>query len=89
MVETCIHVRITVRRVQRHPITKRTIRSTTLIKKHVVRGATLGLIPDALNEFAFHHAQLSMDEVIHILQDQASISSMSAVLAIALLSLKD
>ena len=89
MVETCIHVRITVRRVQRHPITKRTIRSTTLIKKHVVRGATLGLIPDALNEFAFHHAQLSMDEVIHILQDQVSISSMSAVLAIALLSLKD
>jgi hypothetical protein len=89
MVETCIHVRITVRRVQRHPITKRTIRSTTLIKKHVVRGATLGLIPDALNDFAFHHAQVSMDEVIHILQDQVSISSMSAVLAIALLSLKD
>ena len=89
MVETCIHVRITVRRVQRHPITKRTIRSTTLIKKHVVRGATLGLIPDALNDFAFHHAQVSVDEVIHILQDQVSISSMSAVLAIALLSLKD
>jgi len=89
MVETCIHVRITVRRVQRHPITKRTIRSTTLIKKHVVRGATLGLIPDALNDFAFHHAQVTMDEVIHILQDQVSISSMSAVLAIALLSLKD
>jgi len=89
MVETCIHVRITVRRVQRHPITKRTIRSTTLIKKHVVRGATLGLIPDALNDFAFHHAQVSMDEVIHILQDQVSISSMSAVLAIALLSLRD
>jgi len=89
MVETCIHVRITVRRVQRHPITKRTIRSTTLIKKHMVRGATLGLIPDALNDFAFHHAQVTMDEVIHILQDQVSISSMSAVLAIALLSLKD
>ena len=89
MVETCIHVRITVRRVQRHPITKRTIRSTTLIKKHVVRGATLGLIPDALNDFAFHHAQANMAEIIHILQDQATISSMSAALAIALLSLKD
>jgi len=89
MVETCIHVRITVRRVQRHPITKRTIRSTTLIKKHVVRGATLGLIPDALNDFAFHHAQANMGEILHILQDQATISSMSAALAIALLSLKD
>lgn len=89
MVETCIHVRITVRRVQRHPITKRTIRSTTLLKKHVVRGVTLGLIPDALNDFAFHHAQVSMDEILHILQDQATISSMSAALAIALLTLKD
>lgn len=89
MVETCIHVRITVRRVQRHPITRRTVRSTTLLKKHVVRGVTLSLIPDALNDFAFHHAQVSMDEVIHILQDQVSVSSMSAVLAIALLSLRD
>ena len=89
MVETCIHVRITVRRVQRHPITRRTVRSTTLLKKHVVRGATLSLIPDALNDLAFHHAQVSMDEVIHLLQDQVSVSSMSAVLAIALLSLRD
>ncbi|BAT22715.1 hypothetical protein [Yellowstone lake phycodnavirus 3] len=89
MVETCIHVRITVRRVQRHPITQRTVRSTTLLKKHVVRGVTLSLIPDALNDFAFHHAQVSMNEVIRILQDQASVSSMSAILAIALLSLRD
>ncbi len=87
--EVCITVRISVRRVQRHPITKRTVRSTTLLKKHMVRGATLSLVPDALNDFAFHHAQANMDEVIHILQDQVAISGMSAVLAIALLSLKD
>ena len=89
MMETCVHVRITVRRVQRHPITKRTIRSTTLLKKHVVRGATLSLVPDAVNDFAFHHAQANLDEVFHILQDQVAISGMSAILAIALLSLKD
>jgi hypothetical protein len=89
MMETCVHVRITVRRVQRHPITKRTIRSTTLLKKHVVRGATLSLVPDALNDFAFHHAQANLDEVLHILQDQVTISGMTAMLAIALLSLKD
>jgi ribosomal protein L31E len=89
MVETYVHVRITIRRVQRHPITKRTIRSTTLLKKHVVRGATLSLVPDALNDFAFHHAQANLDEVIHILQDQVAISGLSAIMAIALLSLKE
>lgn len=87
--EVCVTVRVTVRRVQRHPITKRTMRSTTLLKKHVVRGVTLSLVPDALNDFAFHHAQANLEEVIHILQDQVTISSLSAVMAIALLSLKE
>ena len=81
----CTHVRITVRRVQRHPITQRTIRSGNLIKKHVVRGATLGLIPDALNDFAFHHAPVTVDEAVHILQDQVTISSLSAMLAIVMM----
>lgn len=80
----CVHVRIAIRRVQRHPVAQRTIRSGTLIKRHVVRGATLGLIPDALNDFAFHHAQVNMDEAIHIVIDQAAISSMTAVIAIAM-----
>ena len=81
----CTHVRVVVRRIQRHPITKRTLRSGNLIKKHVVRGATLGLIPDALNDFAFHHAPVTVDEAVHILQDQVTVSSMSAVMAIAML----
>ena len=85
----CTHVRITVRRVQRHPITQRTFRSGNLIKKHVVRGATLGLIPDALNDFAFHHAPVTVNEAIHILQDQVAISSLSAMMAIALLVTKN
>ena len=80
----CVHVRIAIRRVQRHPVAQRTIRSGTLIKKHVVRGATLGLVPDALNDFAFHHAQVNVDEAIHLVIDQATISSMTAVLAIAM-----
>ena len=82
----CTHVRITMRRVQRHPITQRTFRSGNLIKKHVVRGATLGLIPDALNDFAFHHAPMTVDEAVHILQDQVAISSLSAMMAIALMA---
>jgi len=33
----------------------------------------------------FHHAQLNMDEAIHLVIDQASISSMSAILATILI----
>jgi hypothetical protein len=87
--EVCVTVRVTVRRVQRHPITKRTVRSTTLLKKHVVRGATLSLVPDALNDFAVHHAQVSLSEITHLLLDQVAISGMSAALAIAMLALKE
>lgn len=68
---------------------QRTMRSGTLLKKHVVRGATLGLVPDALNDFGFHHAQVSLDEAIHIVLDQASISAMSAIIAITLLVLRE
>ena len=87
--EVCVTVRVTVRRVQRHPITKRTVRSTTLLKKHMVRGVTLSLVPDALNDFAIHHAQVSLNEVTHLLLDQVTISGMSAALAIAMLALKE
>ena len=87
--EVCVTVRVTVRRVQRHPITKRTVRSTTLLKKHVVRGVTLSLVPDALNDFAVHHAQVSFSEITHLLLDQVTISGMSAALAIAMLALKE
>jgi hypothetical protein len=88
-VSPCVHARIAVRRVQRHPVTQRTMRSGVLLKKHVVRGATLGLVPDALNDFGFHHAQVSIDEAIHIVIDQMSISAMSAVIAITLLALRE
>ena len=75
-----------VRRVQRHPLTQKTLRATIKIQKHVVRGATLGVIPSGLNDVVFHHAQLNIDEAIHLVIDQASICSMSAILAIILLA---
>lgn len=85
----CVQVRRVVRQVQRHPVAQRTIRSGSLLKKHVVRGATFSLIPDALNDFGIHHAQVSVDEAIHIVLDQATISAMSALIAIAILALRE
>jgi hypothetical protein len=76
----CVKIRSTVRRVSKHPF----VRSGTLLKKHVVRGAALGLVPDAVNDVAFHHAQLNLDEVIHVVQDTTSIASMTFLFAIFL-----
>ena len=54
------------------------------IQKHVVRGATLGVLPSGIDDVLFHHAQLTMDEAVHIIIDQASISAMTGVLALIL-----
>lgn len=81
MNKSCIQTRIVLRRASRHPIVRQTIRSGARIQKHVVRGATLGLVPDAVNDIAFHHAQLNMTEVIHVFQDTIAISTMNMVLA--------
>ena len=86
MNKPCVRTLVAVRKVQRHPLTKKTLRASVKIQKHIVRGATLGVLPSGINDLVFHHAQLSLDEAIHIVIDQASISSMSAILAIILLA---
>lgn len=83
MNKPCIHTRIALRRIERHPVTQRTIRSGALLRKHVVRGATLSLVPDAVNDIAFHHAQLNLNEVVHVVQDTAVISTLNALTALA------
>jgi len=80
--DACISVRITVRRVARHPITQKTIRSGALLRKHVVRGATLGLVPSAVNDVVFHHAPFNIGEVLHLFQDTAAITTMNAIAAV-------
>lgn len=58
---------VAVRRVQRHPLTHRTI-------KTVQKNVTFGIIPTGLNEFAFHNAQVTLDEAAHLITDQATIA---------------
>lgn len=82
--KACIQVRIAVRRASRHPA----IRTGVFLRRHVVRGATLGIVPDALNDVAFHHAQLNMNEIVHVIQDVAATSTMSAALATLLILAK-
>ena len=82
----CVRVRVTVRRVARHPVVQRSLRSGALVQKHVVRNATLGLVPDAVNDVAFHHAHVDFSEIVHVVQDTATISTLTLVLAVLTLS---
>lgn len=88
MNKPCVHTRIALRRIERHPVVQRTLRSGVLLRKHVVRGATLSLVPDAVNDVAFHHAQLNISEVVHVFQDTIAISTMNTVLATMLVMSK-
>lgn len=74
----CVHVR----RVIRSPMVTRTIRSGTLLRKHVVRGATIGLVPSTINDVAFHHAQLNITEVIHVTQDAVTLTTLNALASV-------
>jgi hypothetical protein len=78
--KTCVKIRTTVRKLSNHPL----IKSSRLLRRHVVRGATLSLVPDAVNDVAFHHAQLNLNEILHVIQDTTSITSMTFLLAIIL-----
>jgi hypothetical protein len=81
MNKPCIRTQIVIRRVSRHPIVRQTIRTGSRIQKHAVRSATLSLVPDAVNDIAFHHAQMNIEEVVHVFQDTIAISTMNMVLA--------
>jgi len=88
MNKPCVQTRLMIRRIERHPIVRQTFRSGSRIQKHLVRGATLGLVPDAVNDIAFHHAQLNVNEVVHVFQDTIAISTMNTVLATMLVMSK-
>jgi len=81
MNKPCVQTRVVLRRMSRHPVVRQTFRSGSRIQKHVVRGATLSLVPDAVNDIAFHHAQLDMTELVHVFQDTIAISTMNTIMA--------
>jgi hypothetical protein len=76
--KTCI----TVRRASRHPLVQRSLRSSTLLRKHAVRSAVLSFVPATLNDVVLHHAPLTVTEVVHTVTDTISIGTMNTVIAI-------
>ena len=80
---------VTLRRVQRHPLTQKTLRTGARIQKKFIRGATLGVLPSGIDDVMFHHAHLNIDEAMHIVLDQATISAMSGIIALLIIISKD
>jgi hypothetical protein len=74
-----VHVRVTVRRITRHPLA----RKTAMLRKHVVRSATFGILPSALNDVVVHHAPLNLGEIIHATQDTVAVAGINALIILA------
>lgn len=72
MTKVCVRTQVVFRRVQRHRITKR-------VTRHVVHGTTIGFVPSAVNDVIFHHANIGLEEVIHVTQDTLAVSILSAL----------
>jgi hypothetical protein len=80
MNKVCVRTCVTVRKIQKHPLYKKTLRTGSIIGKHAVRGATISLLPDAINDFGIHHAPVNTSELVHVVSDHISISTMSFIL---------
>lgn len=80
---TCITVRKAVR-----PVIYRTTRSRALLQRHLVRGATLGIVPSTINDVAFHHAQLNLGEILHVTQDTVTITTIDTFAALMMIVTK-
>jgi hypothetical protein len=50
------------------------------VTKRLVFGTKIALVPDVVNDVAFHHAHVNIDEVIHAFQDSFSISLINVIL---------
>jgi len=84
----CARTRVMIRRVGRHPVIQRTFRSGSLLRKHIVRGATLSIVPSTVNDVVFHHAPLNLGEVVHVVQDTAVLTTMNAVATVLTIATK-
>jgi len=84
LMRTCVRFR----RVGRHPVIQRSIRSSALLKKHVIRATAFSIVPGALNDVVFHHAPLTLQEVVHSASDSVTVTTISAVVSLITTSLR-
>lgn len=79
---------ICLKKASRRPDVQRLVRSSTLLRKHMVRTAAFSLVPSEVNDVFVHHAKLNLDQIIHVASDSATVSAMSAAMAVFITTLK-
>jgi hypothetical protein len=72
------------RRVSRHPVFKRAMRSGSMIRKNFVRTAFISVLPSGIDDVIVHHKALTVAEAMYVTVDSMTISTMSAVATILL-----
>ena len=79
---------ICLKKASRRPDVQRLVRSSALLRKHMVRTAAFSLVPSEVNDVFVHHAKLNLDQIIHVASDSATVSAMSAAMAVFITTLK-
>ena len=74
MRRTCVQVRKVLR--DSGPIMKRTGR---FVERHIVRTSVVGFVPSVLNDTVIHHVQVSPIELFHVVADDVSVTSLTAL----------
>ena len=79
---------ICLKRVSRRPELRRLVRSSALLRKHMVRTAAFSLVPSEVNDVFIHHAQMNLEQIFHVAADSASVSALSAAISILFTTIK-
>ena len=79
---------ICLKKASRRPDVQRLVRSSILLRKHMVRTAAFSLVPSEVNDVLIHHAQMNLDQIIHVASDSASVSALGAAMTILIITLK-
>ena len=77
-------VRLTARRKE----VRRLMRSSSLLKKHIVRGAVLSLVPSEVTDIVVHHARLELGEIARVAADPVTTTAVGTVMSISMTALK-
>jgi hypothetical protein len=76
MKRTCVHIRRFIRRPE--------IRwGTSYVRRNFVKSTVLSFVPSAIDDLAIHHANLSVNEIIHVGIDTATINAIGIILSFA------
>lgn len=77
-------IKLTARRKE----VKRLFRSSSLIKKHIARGAILSLVPSEVTDIVIHHAQVELGEIVRVAADSITTTALGTAISIGMTALK-